>query len=87
MPAASNDVDFFPGLPCGWSLAFLVNRVPTPEGRAAGGLAWAGLANTYYWIDHGRGTAGVFLTQILPFFDARAVALFRGFEARMNGLA
>ena len=23
----------------------------TPEGRSPGSLAWAGLANTYYWID------------------------------------
>lgn len=87
VPAATNDVDFFPGQACGWGLSFLVNREPTPQGRSAGGLAWAGLANTYYWIDHGRGTAGVFLSQVMPFFDARAVALFRGFEARMNGLA
>lgn len=84
IPAASNDADFFPGQPCGWGLSFLVNRRPSPQGRAAGGLAWAGLANTYYWIDHGRGTAGVFLTQILPFFDAEAVALFRAFEATLN---
>ncbi|WP_198369126.1 serine hydrolase domain-containing protein [Roseomonas rosulenta] len=87
VPAATNDADLFPGLSCGWGLSFLVNRAPTPQGRSAGGLAWAGLGNTYYWIDHGRGTAGVFLTQILPFFDAKAVSLFRGFEARMNGVA
>jgi CubicO group peptidase (beta-lactamase class C family) len=86
-PAATNDADFFPGLSCGWGLSFLVNRAMSPQGRSAGGLAWAGLGNTYYWIDHGRGTAGVFLSQILPFFDAEAVALFRGFEARMNGVA
>lgn len=84
-PAASNDAEFFPGQPCGWGLSFLVNRQPSPQGRSAGGLAWAGLANTYYWIDHGRGTAGVFLTQILPFFDPQAVRLFRGFEATLNG--
>lgn len=87
VPSATNDADFFPGLPCGWGLSFLVNRAMTPQGRSAGGLAWAGLGNTYYWIDHGRGTAGVLLTQILPFFDAKAIALFRGFEARMNGVA
>jgi CubicO group peptidase (beta-lactamase class C family) len=87
VPAATNDVEFFPGLPCGWGLSFLVNRRPTPQGRSAGGLAWAGLANTYYWIDHGRGTAGVFISQVMPFFDAKAVALFRGFEARLNGVA
>jgi CubicO group peptidase (beta-lactamase class C family) len=87
VPAASHDADFFPGQSCGWGLSFLVNRTQTPQGRAAGGLAWAGLGNTFYWIDHGRGTAGVFLSQILPFFDAKAVGLFRGFEARINGVA
>lgn len=87
VPAATNDVDVFPGLPCGWGLSFLVNRKPTPQGRSAGGLAWAGLANTYFWIDHGRGTAGVFLTQILPFFDTKAVDLFGRFEAGVNGVA
>jgi len=85
IPGASNDADFFPGQPCGWGLSFLVNRKSSPQGRSAGGLAWAGLANTYYWIDHGRGTAGVFLTQILPFFDAQAIRLFRDFEATLNG--
>ena len=86
MPAASHDADFFPGQSQGWGLSFLVNRAPSPQGRSAGGLAWAGLANTYYWIDHGRGTAGVFLTQILPFFDPHAIRLFRGFEAALNGV-
>ena len=86
MPAATNDADLYPGLPCGWGLSFLVNRKQTPQGRAAGGLGWAGLANTYYWIDHGRGTTGIFLSQVLPFFDAKAVDLFRRFEGTMNGV-
>jgi CubicO group peptidase (beta-lactamase class C family) len=86
MPAATNDADLYPGLPCGWGLSFLVNRKQTPQGRAAGGLGWAGLANTYYWIDHGRGTTGIFLSQVLPFFDAKAVELFRRFEGTMNGV-
>ena len=86
MPAATNDAELFPGLPCGWGLSFLVNRKQTPQGRAAGGLGWAGLANTYYWIDHGRGTTGIFLSQVLPFFDAKAVDLFRRFEGTMNGV-
>ena len=85
MPAATNDADFFPGQHCGWGLSFLVNRHPSPQGRSAGGLAWAGLANTYYWIDHGRGTTGIFISQVLPFFDAKAVGLFRQFEATLNG--
>lgn len=84
VPSATHDADFFPGLPCGWGLSFLVNRRQTPQGRAAGSLAWAGLANTYYWIDHGRGTTGLMMSQVLPFFDPKAIALFRGFEATLN---
>ncbi|MCA4920711.1 MAG: beta-lactamase family protein [Roseomonas sp.] len=86
VPTATRDADFFPGMANGWGLTFLVNRKPSPQGRSAGGLAWAGLGNTYYWIDHGRGTAGIFLSQILPFFDPHAIALFRDFESLVNGV-
>ena len=30
---------------------------------------WAGLCNTYFWLDRTSGIAVVFLTQVLPFFD------------------
>ena len=86
VPSATRDADFFPGMANGWGLTFLVNRRPSPQGRSAGGLAWAGLGNTYYWIDHGRGTAGIFLSQILPFFDSEAISLFRDFESMVNGV-
>jgi methyl acetate hydrolase len=85
VPSATRDADFFPGMANGWGLTFLVNRKPSPQGRSAGGLAWAGLGNTFYWIDHGRGTAGIFLSQILPFFDPQAISLFRDFESMVNG--
>lgn len=83
IPGASNDVDLFPGMALGWGLTFLVNHERTPQGRSPGSLAWAGLANTYYWIDPAKKVAGVFLTQILPFFDAKAVALFGDFETEV----
>jgi CubicO group peptidase (beta-lactamase class C family) len=86
VPSATRDADFFPGMANGWGLTFLVNRKPSPQGRSAGGLAWAGLGNTFYWIDHGRGTAGIFLSQILPFFDPEAISLFREFESMVNGV-
>lgn len=78
--ATSQDADFFPGMPQKWGLSFLINTAPAPTGRAAGSLAWAGLGNTYYWIDHSTGVCGVFLTQILPFFDHHAIPLFRAYE-------
>jgi methyl acetate hydrolase len=83
--ALSSDVDFIDGMQ--WGLSFLINPEPLPTGRAAGSLAWAGLANSYFWIDPVRQVTGVYATQLLPFFDARAVRLFRDFEAEVYRLA
>lgn len=80
-PALSNDANFFPGMAQKWGLSFLLNTAPTPQGRSVGSLAWAGLANTFFWIDPAKRVTGVFLTQILPFFDHDAMALFRAYEA------
>lgn len=81
MPAITNDVDWFHGKPAKWGLSFLINTEATVTGRSAGSLAWAGLANSYYWIDRHRGVSGVFLSQLLPFRDGIAVALFDQFES------
>lgn len=80
VPMTSHDVDWFPGIEMKWGLSFLINMQPAPTGRAAGSLAWAGLANTYFWIDRASGVAGVILSQLLPFYDPAAVALFNRFE-------
>lgn len=80
VPFATNDAEFFPGYDKGWSLGFMLNTHDVPGGRSADSLAWAGLANTYYWIDPKRGIAGVLMTQILPFADARVLALLDRFE-------
>ncbi|HYZ33966.1 MAG TPA: serine hydrolase domain-containing protein [Crenalkalicoccus sp.] len=81
MPASSNDAEFFPGMEKKWGLGFLINTEDAPAGgRAAGSLAWAGLANTYYWIDPKRDRAGVIVTQILPFADPAVLDLLTRFE-------
>jgi len=51
-----------------------------PGGRSSGSLAWAGLGNTYFWIDPTNGVAGIILMQLLPFADPRALGLLEGFE-------
>jgi methyl acetate hydrolase len=80
IPAVSNDVDLYPDIVKKWGLSFLINTVKTPEGRSPGSLAWAGLANTYYWIDPVRDITGVILMQVLPFVDKDCLAAFAGFE-------
>ena len=77
---ATNDVDLYPDIVKKWGLSFLINTAKTPEGRSAGGLAWAGLANTYFWIDPARNVAGVILMQLLPFADGKCLETFAGFE-------
>jgi methyl acetate hydrolase len=80
MPALSNDAEFFPGMPKCWGLSFMINMEQAPTGRSAGSLAWAGLANSYYWIDPSRGVGGVYLSQVLPFADKKALPLYFDFE-------
>jgi methyl acetate hydrolase len=77
---ATNDVDLYPDIVKKWGLSFLINTAKTPEGRSAGSLAWAGLANTYFWIDPARNAAGVILMQLLPFADTKCLEAFAGFE-------
>ena len=77
---ATNDVDLFPGIVKKWGLSFLINTAKTPEGRSPGSLAWAGLANTYFWIDPSRDVSGVILMQVLPFVDNKCIEAFTGFE-------
>ncbi|MBS0332050.1 MAG: beta-lactamase family protein [Proteobacteria bacterium] len=86
-PNLSHDFDLHPGLPAGHGLATLVAPADLPEGRRAGALAWAGLANTYYWADPAAGKAGVLMTQLLPFGDPEVLALFRAFERDVYGVA
>jgi methyl acetate hydrolase len=78
--AYTNDVDLYPDIVKKWGLSFMINTARTPEGRSAGSLAWAGLANTYYWIDPARDITGVILMQVLPFADGKCLEAFAGFE-------
>ena len=79
-PALSNDVDLFPGVRLRWGLGHMINVGPVTDGRRAGSLTWAGLFNTYYWIDPTKKIAGVIMMQILPFVDGPALAAYRQFE-------
>jgi methyl acetate hydrolase len=83
IPSLSKDLELFPGMSKKWGLSFLINTQQAPTGRSAGSLAWAGLANTFFWIDRTKQVCGVFLSQVLPFFDDTAVDLFVKFETEV----
>jgi len=83
IPPLSNDVELFPGMGKKWGLSFLINTQALPTGRSANSLAWAGLANTYFWIDRTKRVCGVFLSQLLPFYDGAAIDLLGKFETEV----
>jgi CubicO group peptidase (beta-lactamase class C family) len=80
LPTLANHTDFFPGMDQKWGLSFLINMEDAPEGRSAGSMTWAGLANTYFWIDPKQKIGGVIMSQILPFGDPIMLRLYNEFE-------
>ncbi len=86
-PALSNDVNLFPGADIRWGLGYMLNLQPGPNGRSAGTVSWGGIFNTYYWLDPARKVTGLIMTQILPFADQRALALYGQFERGVYELA
>ncbi|MGH6963085.1 MAG: serine hydrolase domain-containing protein [Phenylobacterium sp.] len=87
LPTMSNDFDPYPDMAAGHGLATMVTPVPTGDGRDAGALGWAGLANTYYWVDPAGGKAGLIMTQLLPFADPEVLTLFTALERDAYGVA
>lgn len=81
VPEMSCDVHLYPDMEVKWSLGFMMNMQQTAEGRSAGSLAWAGLCNSYYWVDLRRGVCGVFMAQVLPFADPATLGAFAAYEA------
>jgi methyl acetate hydrolase len=80
IPSLSNDAEFFPGLKKSWSYTFMVNDEDAPTGRPPGAIGWAGLANTFFWIDRKHGLGGYWATQILPFGDSTSFVGYLDFE-------
>jgi CubicO group peptidase (beta-lactamase class C family) len=79
-PEISSDVDFHPGMTDGFTYGFLINKAGYAGGRSAGSLAWAGVENTFYWIDPKRSLCAVVMMQFFPFVDKEAVGLLGDFE-------
>lgn len=80
IPALTREVEFLPGIRKSWGYSFLVNEDDVPGARRAGSASWAGLGNVHYWIDRASGVAGVWATQLLPFYDPAAADGAAAFE-------
>jgi len=87
IPPYSNDAEFFPGMVKKWGLGFMISTERVPGGRSAGSLTWAGLGNTYFWIDPAKRIAGVIMMQLVPFADAKALDVYDKFEKAIYAAA
>ena len=85
VPQFAHPFDSFPDQHTGWGLGFLINPETGPNGRAPGSLAWAGIANTFYWIDPASDIVAVLMMQFVPFGDPDAIALLGAFERAVYG--
>ncbi len=70
IPQFARDPLRIPGSLDKFGLGFGINTKPVEGGRSRGSLAWAGIYNTFFWIDPPRKTCAVIMMQILPFMEA-----------------
>ena len=74
------DYDIYPGVEKYWGYGLLINKEPIPKKREAGSGSWAGVLNTFFWIDPKSDVAGVFLAQMLPCYSPNLLNAFASFE-------
>jgi len=68
-----------------WGLGFqLANpKKPDPAMRRPGSGNWAGIFNTFFWVDPKEELGVIVMMQMLPFYDADAIATLQGVERRV----
>ncbi len=79
-PKLAGDIDPFPEIRLSHTLGFFRTEDDVAGRRRAGSLFWAGLLNTFYWIDPASGIVAVLMFQHVPFLDRDAVAVLESFE-------
>ena len=80
MPNISNTADLSFGNRATFGLGLLLHTDGIEGGRRLFSGSWAGLFNSYYWIDREAGMYGIFGTQVLPFYDDIAIEALLEFE-------
>lgn len=79
MPQLLKDAPL-PGRPDKFGYGFALNSSALEKGRGANTLSWAGIHNTFFWIDREKGLCAVLMTQMLPFLDDGPKAVMDDFE-------
>ena len=84
-PAMALTLEMFPGQVKHWGLSFVINTEAVPGGRGAGSLTWAGVHNTFYWIDPVNRLTALLMMQLLPANDPKVLEVLVGYEQALYG--
>lgn len=80
IPSLATDAAVLPGGLDKFGLGFALNSRPNGPSRGANSLAWAGIFNTFFWIDREKQIGAVLMTHMLPGLDPAPIALLEEFE-------
>lgn len=80
IPTLATDNASLPGSLDKFGLGFALNSKAIPGGRGVNTMSWAGIFNTYFWIDRERKVCAVVMAQMSPGLDPGPARLFEDFD-------
>lgn len=80
IPQLATDNASLPGALDKFGLGFALNSGTTGTARGANSMTWAGIFNTFFWIDRGKQIGAVVMSQMLPGLDPGPAKLFEDFD-------
>ncbi len=86
LPSRTNDFIFMDGSQQ-YGLGVMIETVDRPGRRRAGSFSWAGIFNSYFWVDPASAIGAVMLMQVRPFADPGCVTALEHFEAAVYASA
>lgn len=80
VPQLARDGASLPGALDKFGLGFALNTKLVQNGRRANTMSWAGIFNTFFWIDREKKVCAVLMTQMSPGLDEGPRALLEEFD-------
>jgi CubicO group peptidase (beta-lactamase class C family) len=80
IPGLAKDGAVLPGQLDKFGLGFAVNTQAVEKGRGANTMSWAGIFNTFFWIDREKQVCAVLMTQMSPGLDDGPRKLLEQFD-------
>jgi methyl acetate hydrolase len=80
IPQLATDGGALPGALDKFGLGFALNSGTAGTARGANTMAWAGIFNTFFWIDREKQVVAVLMSQMLPGLDPGPLKLLEDFD-------